>query len=49
MVASGATWQLITTFNEWNEGTAIEEATGLQGWKSDSGYGTYLDALAAAP
>lgn len=24
MVASGAQWQLITTFNEWGEGTAIE-------------------------
>lgn len=49
MVASGATWQLITTFNEWNEGTAVEEATGLNGWSSSSGYGTYLDALAADP
>jgi hypothetical protein len=49
MVSSGATWQLITTFNEWNEGTAIEEATGLEGWKSTSGYGTYLDTLAADP
>ena len=49
MVGSGATWQLITTFNEWNEGTAIEESTGTWGWKSGSGYGTYLDALAAAP
>ncbi len=49
MVASSATWQLITTFNEWNEGTSIEEATGLRGWSSGSGYGTYLDALAASP
>jgi hypothetical protein len=49
MVASGAAWQLIATFNEWNEGTAIEDATRLNGWQSNSGYGSYLDALAADP
>ena len=38
MVASKENWQLITTFNEWGEGTAIEEATA---WSTD-----YLDALA---
>jgi hypothetical protein len=27
MVASGAPWQLVTTFNEWGEGTAIESST----------------------
>ncbi|MCL4561060.1 MAG: hypothetical protein M1281_10635, partial [Chloroflexi bacterium] len=42
MVASGAPFQLITTFNEWGEGTAVESA---QEWASPSGYGQYLDAL----
>ncbi len=42
MVASGAQWQLITTFSEWGEGTAVEPATE---WASPSGYGQYLDAL----
>lgn len=44
LVASGAPWQLVTTFNEWGEGTAVEAA---QDWASSSGYGTYLDALHA--
>ena len=26
MVASNAPWQLVTTFNEWGEGTAVESA-----------------------
>ena len=42
MVASGARFQLITSFNEWGEGTAVEPA---QEWASSSGYGAYLDAL----
>jgi hypothetical protein len=42
MVASGEPWQLITTFNEWGEGTAVEPA---REWASSSGYGAYLDAL----
>jgi hypothetical protein len=42
MQASGSQWQLITTFNEWGEGTAVEPATE---WQSPSGYGTYLDIL----
>lgn len=42
MKASNATWQLITTFNEWGEGTAVE---GAQNWNSSSGFGTYLDIL----
>ncbi|MCU0664072.1 MAG: hypothetical protein MUC50_17315 [Myxococcota bacterium] len=42
MVASLEPWQLITTFNEWGEGTAVEPASE---WASDSGYGQYLDAL----
>src|SRR5262249_14214635 len=44
MVASGADFQLVTTFNEWGEGTAVESA--LE-WESASGFGTYLDALHA--
>jgi Glycosyl hydrolase family 99/Calcineurin-like phosphoesterase len=42
MVASGEPWQLITTFNEWGEGTSVESA---QDWASASGYGQYLDVL----
>lgn len=42
MVVSGAPFQLITTFNEWGEGTAVESA---QEWATPSGYGAYLDAL----
>jgi hypothetical protein len=42
MVASGARFHLITTFNEWGEGTSVESAAE---WASDSGYGEYLDAL----
>lgn len=44
MVASRARFQLVTTFNEWGEGTAVESA--LQ-WHSGSGYGSYLDTLHA--
>ena len=44
MVASREPWQLITTFNEWGEGTATEPA---REWRSRSGYGKYLDALHA--
>jgi hypothetical protein len=42
MVASHEPWQLITTFNEWMEGTSIESATE---WQSASGQGVYMDAL----
>src|SRR4029077_2613572 len=42
MVASGTQWQLVTTFNEWGEGTAVEPAAE---WQSASGYGQYLDTL----
>jgi hypothetical protein len=45
MVASGAPWQLVTTFNEWGEGTAVESAAE---WQTASGEGAYLDALHAA-
>lgn len=43
MVAAGDPWQLVTTFNEWGEGTAVEEA---KAWKTGD-YGAYLDALAS--
>jgi hypothetical protein len=42
MIASNAPLQLVTTFNEWGEGTAVESANE---WASPSGYGEYLDAL----
>ncbi|MBN1480794.1 T9SS type A sorting domain-containing protein [candidate division KSB1 bacterium] len=42
MIASKEPWQLITTFNEWGEGTAIERCWD---WASDTDYGLYLDAL----
>ncbi len=42
MVASDEPWQLITTWNEWGEGTAVEDA--LQ-WQSGDGYGQYVDIL----
>jgi hypothetical protein len=38
-------WQLVTTFNEWGEGTSVEPA---QEWASNSGYGFYLDILHVA-
>jgi hypothetical protein len=41
-VGSGARWQLVTSFNEWGEGTAVEPS--LQ-WQSSSGYGSYLEAM----
>jgi acid phosphatase type 7 len=42
MVASNAPFQLVTTMNEWGEGTSVESA---QEWSSASGQGVYLDAL----
>ncbi len=42
MVASRQPWQLVTTFNEWGEGTSVESATE---WATQSGYGAYLDVL----
>jgi hypothetical protein len=45
MIRSHARWQLVTTFNEWGEGTAVE--SGLE-WATPSGYGAYLDALHGA-
>jgi len=46
MVASDAPFQLITTFNEWGEGTSVESAAE---WATPSGFGAYLDALHANP
>jgi Glycosyl hydrolase family 99 len=46
MAASGASYQLVISFNEWGEGTAVESA---QEWSSSSAYGAYLDALHDAP
>jgi hypothetical protein len=43
MIASGETWQLITSWNEWGEGHSIEDAVQ---WASPSGYGAYADILA---
>ena len=40
VAASGAFWQLVTTWNEWGEGTAVEPA--------DEFGSTYLDILAEA-
>ena len=42
MRRSHAQFELVTTFNEWGEGTAVESAWQ---WRSPSHYGLYLDAL----
>ncbi len=42
IAASGDPFQLVVSFNEWGEGTAVESA--LQ-WATPSGHGAYLDAL----
>jgi hypothetical protein len=44
MNASGARLQLIDSLNDWADGTAIEPSAT---WRSDSGFGMYLDALHA--
>jgi acid phosphatase type 7 len=44
MVASNAPFQLITTMNEWGEGTSVESAGE---WRSASSHGLYIDALHA--
>ena len=41
---------MVTTFNEWGEGSAVESADGMVeggagGWASTSGYGRYIDLL----
>jgi hypothetical protein len=40
MNTSGAKWQLITTYNEWGEGTAIESSSGC---RNAAPAGTYCD------
>jgi hypothetical protein len=45
MIRSRARWQLVTTFNEWGEGTAVESS---RAWATPSSKGAYLDALHAA-
>ncbi len=42
MVASRADWQLVTSYNEWGEGTAIESAAE---WQTHTGHGMYQDVL----
>lgn len=42
MRASRARFQLVTTFNEWGEGTAVESAWQ---WRSPSHFGLYLDVM----
>ncbi|SCG49459.1 hypothetical protein [Micromonospora humi] len=57
MAASGAFWQLVTTYNEWGEGTSVESSVGCRGgapagtlcdW-SDAGRSDFITALHAAP
>jgi hypothetical protein len=42
MARSGKRWQLVTTWNEWGEGTAVESA---REWATRSGQGRYADIL----
>ena len=42
MKASNAQFELVTTWNEWVDGSNIESATE---WASPSGYGAYVDVL----
>ena len=42
VATSGAPFQLVVTYNEWGEGTAVESSTD---WPSSSGHGAYLDVL----
>jgi hypothetical protein len=44
-VRSGARWQLVTSFNEWGEGSSVEPA---REWQSPSRMGAYLDAMRVA-
>lgn len=40
-------FQLVTSFNEWGEGSSVESANGTmpRGWPSASGYGQFIDTL----
>jgi hypothetical protein len=58
MNASGARWQLVTTYNEWSEGTAIEGSTGCRvtapagtycDWSGDGTHSDFMTDLHAAP
>lgn len=58
MNASGAKWQLITTYNEWGEGTAIESSAGCRSpapagtlcdWSAGNTVSAYITALHNAP
>lgn len=42
MVASGARFQLVDSFNEWSDGTSVESA---DEWATASTFGSYLDVL----
>ena len=42
VATSGDPFQLVVTYNEWGEGTAVESSTD---WPSSSGHGAYLDIL----
>jgi glycosyl hydrolase family 99 len=44
MVASGEPWQLVTSFDEWGEGTAVESAAE---WDTDPTFGDYIGALSS--
>lgn len=45
MNASNARWQLVTTFNEWGEGTSVEASSGCRG---SAPTGTYCDWSASS-
>ncbi len=58
MNASGAHWQLITTYNEWGEGTAVESSSGCRNpappgalcdWSGTNGTSQFLTDLHDAP
>ncbi len=44
---SNANLELVTTYNEWGEGSIVESANGTlpDGWQSASGHGQFIDAL----
>jgi hypothetical protein len=42
VATSGEPFQLVVTYNEWGEGTAVESSTE---WPSSSGHGAYIDIL----
>lgn len=51
-------WELVTTYNEWGEGTAVEASSGCQArvtntsqcsWTSAGGHSTYTDVMHTVP